>query len=82
MIEFIAADLEINVPNYQLLNIKNWQFIDILFSRMANYCLIVENLNIYIYGSRTTSLLEEMQVGKNRLNKNNIKNLGSFHQPL
>lgn len=31
MIEFIAADLEIKVPINQLLNIKNWQFIDILF---------------------------------------------------
>lgn len=48
MIAFIAADLEINVPINQLLNIKNWQFIDILFFRMANYCGIVENLNIYM----------------------------------
>lgn len=31
MIEFIAADLEINVPINQLLNMKNWQFIDVLF---------------------------------------------------
>lgn len=31
MIEFIAADLEINiVPINQLLSIKNWQFIDML----------------------------------------------------
>lgn len=60
MIEFIAADLDISVPINQLLNIKNWQFIDILFSKMANYCLIVENLKIY--GSGTTSLLEEVQM--------------------